>query len=183
MRWLVCGNYPSCFNIRGSNTTRLAYCFLLLFFTSLSACLLSRHVTNYLSDFVDIEERCLTLSNYVSNQTKFKIYCSDLLTVSGSYRIFTSLSLFHLIMSFITIGIENNQNVRAKIHNGFWLFKVRFFHFEGRGLGSDSTTFYGTFETINCFRIWANTKLRTSPLEITDTIICYTFSFYLFSCW
>lgn len=124
MRWLVCGNYPSCFNIRGSNTTRLAYCFLLLFFTSLSACLLSRHVTTYLSDFVDIEERCLTLSSYVSNQTKFKIYCSDLLTVSGSYRIFSSLSLFHLIMSFVTLGIENNQNVRAKIHNGFWLFKV-----------------------------------------------------------
>ena len=79
MKWLYSGEYVSvpCFRFRGSNGTRLAYCVLLLLFTSLSACLLSRHVTNYMLNYVDLENKCMDLSEFIVEKTQFQVKFSD----------------------------------------------------------------------------------------------------------
>ena len=48
----------------------------------------------------------------------------DMLSVSGSYRVFGCLALFHIIMALLTIKIETSQSFRARCHNHFWPIKI-----------------------------------------------------------
>ena len=48
----------------------------------------------------------------------------DMLSVSGSYRVFGCLALFHLIMALLTLNIETSQSLRARFHNNFWPVKI-----------------------------------------------------------
>ena len=68
----------------------------------------------------DFDRKCsnLSLSSSIS------IYCSELLAVSGAYRIFIALSIFHCFLFFATLGVTGNESIRAKIHNGYWGWKI-----------------------------------------------------------
>ena len=40
------------------------------------------------------------------------------------YFIFISITCFHLLLALITVNVKHSKQVRAKIHNGFWMIKV-----------------------------------------------------------
>ena len=41
------------------------------------------------------------------------------------YKISFSITIFFVTMFFITLGVTTSKGIRACIHNGFWLIKVR----------------------------------------------------------
>ena len=79
-----------------------------------------------MQSFVNFESSCQNISSVVYSSSSLKLHCSDLLAVSGAYRIFISLSLFHCFLFFLTLGVNSNVSCRARIHNGFWGWKIIF---------------------------------------------------------
>ena len=47
-----------------------------------------------------------------------------MLSVSGSYRVFGCLALFHTLMALLTLNIQNSRSFRARCHNNFWPIKI-----------------------------------------------------------
>ena len=41
------------------------------------------------------------------------------------YKISFSITIFFVTMFFITLGVTTSKGIRACIHNGFWLIKVK----------------------------------------------------------
>ena len=76
--------------------------------------------------YIDFASKCSNFSEIIYTSSSFELNCSDLLAVSGAYRIFLSLSIFHCVLFFATLGVNSNRTRRARIHNGFWAWKVLF---------------------------------------------------------
>lgn len=50
--------------------------------------------------------------------------CMKMTGYIAIYKVSFSITLFFIIMFFITIGVTTSKGIRACIHNGFWLLKV-----------------------------------------------------------
>lgn len=60
--------------------------------------------------------------------------CMKMTGYIAIYKVSFSITLFFVIMFFITIGVTTSKGIRACIHNGFWLLKVSFFSQKWRQL-------------------------------------------------
>lgn len=113
----------SCFCInpvRQSIATRMMYSLMLIIVTILCTFLHEKKLLNTAINNLgaDFNETCMYLRAEES--------CGRLLGYKAIYRIAYSFSAFHLLMAICCIQVSTSQEWRAKVHNGFWFFKMVF---------------------------------------------------------
>ena len=101
-----------CGKIKRATLTRVNYAILLLLVTVLCFMLSFSHARTKMNN---IPHFCDEL---VSSQT-----CDNLAGHNGVYRVCFATAMFYFISSCFAIGITNVDQLRARIHNGFWYVK------------------------------------------------------------
>lgn len=124
---LCCKCCPSCKN---STSSRIVYAIFLLIGVALSCILLIPDVRDGLDK---IPLLCHGLSenkfiNKITGQTDGLIENCDLVVgYRAVYAVCFGMSCFFGFMALLTICVKSSKDPRAKLHNGFWLFKVILF--------------------------------------------------------
>lgn len=49
--------------------------------------------------------------------------CDNLVGYTAVYRVCFGTALFYLCLSVITLNVKSVEEIRARIHNGFWYIK------------------------------------------------------------
>ncbi|XP_052222508.1 serine incorporator 1-like [Dreissena polymorpha] len=121
---LCCACCPSCKN---STSTRIAYSFLLILGTVVAAVMLAPGLRGELDkipglckNFVNVPEEI-----WNSNTALFKAQqCDNVVGYLSVYRVCFAMAAFFFLFCVLMIKVNSSKDPRAKIQNGFWLFKV-----------------------------------------------------------
>ncbi|XP_048588960.1 probable serine incorporator isoform X2 [Nematostella vectensis] len=98
---------------RRSTVTRINYTVFLLLWTMLCVVLMLPSISKRLAHIHGI---CTEVFQVES--------CDAFLGYSAVYRVCFAMAMFYFLMAFVLIGVRNEEDVRAKFHNGFWYIKI-----------------------------------------------------------
>ena len=104
------------------------------------------------------------IPNFCGGKFLSKDTCDKFVGFSAVYRILFSMTLFHFVLSILTIRVTRVKTVRAKFNNGLWLFKA------GLILGLTLTAFYIPKKS-GFFRIWMYISLTGGFMFVMFQII------------
>ena len=113
---LCCKCLPS---MKNSTSTRLAYSFILIIGSLVSAIMLAPGLNDTLSKL--LPGACsnnITVVNY-----DVLLDCSAIVGYFAIYRICFALACFFFILMITMAYVENSRDPRAMVQNGFWFFK------------------------------------------------------------
>jgi len=126
LRCLICGSScvlccPICPSVNESTSTRLAFAAFLLFGTFVSTLMTSPYFFDDLTA-IPADDHFRNSSN--CDESELGARCP---ITTGSlivYRISFAMFLFYLIFMLVTARVKTSKSFRAKLHNGFWLWKI-----------------------------------------------------------
>ena len=101
-----------CGKLRRATVTRVNYTIILLLVTVLSFAL---SVPRMRSKINAIPHFC---NEMVDSKT-----CDSLVGYTAVYRVCFGTAIFYLVLACVVVGVKNIEEVRARIHNGFWYIK------------------------------------------------------------
>ena len=104
------------------------------------------------------------IPNFCGGKLLSKDTCDKFVGFSAVYRILFSMTLFHFVLSILTIRVTRVKSFRAKFNNGLWLFKA------GLILGLTLTAFYIPKKS-GFFRIWMYVSLTGGFMFVMFQII------------
>ncbi|XP_076802814.1 serine incorporator 5-like [Clavelina lepadiformis] len=110
---LCCSCLPS---MKTSTGTRLMYMFFLVLATAVSCVMLSSSVQEGLRSLWFYQQLCASIEDNAVN-------CSALLGAEAVYKIMFGTACFFFLLIVLTFGINNTQDCRASLQNGFWFIK------------------------------------------------------------
>lgn len=116
---LCCKCLPS---MKNSTSTRLAYAFILIASTIVSAILLIPDLGDTLKRVLPGICTNLTVPFIINQQQMIK--CESIIGYFAVYRICFSLACFYFLFMIIMVYVKNSRDPRSAIQNGFWFFKV-----------------------------------------------------------
>ncbi|CAG0917591.1 unnamed protein product, partial [Notodromas monacha] len=117
-----CGAQPSrlcckfCPPIYLSVSTRLMYCLMLFLSTAVMCLMLLPQLSDFLkSELPDVVNICARVGAGED--------CQNLRGYAAVYKLTLTSCVLHAVLGLATIGVKSSDSCRAKLHNGFWLFK------------------------------------------------------------
>ena len=108
----ICCCCCTCCNLKRSTVTRVNYTIFLFAATVLCFVLSAPQMRQKLND---IPHFCNEMVDSTS--------CDNLAGYTAVYRVCFSTAMFFLALSGVVIGVKSVEEVRARIHNGFWYIK------------------------------------------------------------
>lgn len=117
---LCCACCPSCKN---STSTRIAYSLMLLMGTIVACIMLAPGLRDSL-DKVPALCKDFDMTVYKHDSLLKKQQCDEMVGYLSVYRVCFAMTGFFVLFCLIMIKVSSSKDPRAKIQNGFWLFKV-----------------------------------------------------------
>nr|XP_009857527.1 serine incorporator 1-like isoform X1 [Ciona intestinalis] len=112
---LCCKACPSCKN---STSTRIVYAMFLFLGTIVASLML----------IPGLEEKLKKIPTFCKNEESFNpikgfVDCGSLAGYLAVYRVCFSVAAFFAFFCILMLYVKSSRDPRAKVHNGFWLFK------------------------------------------------------------